>query len=226
MQAMARVMERLRHDAEGRRPGAVVGPLPPLRRAVRQRRARPRRRRPRPRRVVRGRRAAALHAHGPRHRGGAGARMRLRYEEHTWPELRELAKRDDLVVVIPTATLEDHGYHLPIDTDARLVERDLRARGRGERRPGAAVPDPGPRLHAAPPRLPRQRHAALERVRRVAARPGPLALPPRLRPHPDRQRPRLQPAAGRHRGAADQPRAPQRGLRLVLLPPEPSAASR
>ena len=47
--------------------------------------------------------------------------MRLRYEEHTWPELRELAKRDDLVVVIPTATLEDHGYHLPIDTDARLV---------------------------------------------------------------------------------------------------------
>ena len=27
--------------------------------------------------------------------------MRLRYEEHTWPELRELAKRDDLVVVIP-----------------------------------------------------------------------------------------------------------------------------
>jgi creatinine amidohydrolase len=47
--------------------------------------------------------------------------VRLRYEEHTWPELRELAARDDLVVVIPTATLEDHGYHLPVDTDARLV---------------------------------------------------------------------------------------------------------
>ena len=59
--------------------------------------------------------------------------MRLRYEEHTWPELRELAKRDDLVVVIPTATLEDHGYHLPIDTDARLVsaiaERAVEASG-------------------------------------------------------------------------------------------------
>ena len=51
----------------------------------------------------------------------ARAAMRLRYEEHTWPELRELAKRDDLVVVIPTATLEDHGHHLPVDTDARLV---------------------------------------------------------------------------------------------------------
>jgi creatinine amidohydrolase len=47
---------------------------------------------------------------------------RLRYGEHTWLELRELAERDDVVIVIPTATLEDHGYHLPIDTDVRLVE--------------------------------------------------------------------------------------------------------
>ena len=47
---------------------------------------------------------------------------RLRYAEHTWLELRELARRDDIVVVIPAATLEDHGYHLPIDTDVRLVE--------------------------------------------------------------------------------------------------------
>jgi creatinine amidohydrolase len=47
---------------------------------------------------------------------------RTDYGEHTWLELRELAKRDDVVVVIPTATLEDHGYHLPIDTDVRLVE--------------------------------------------------------------------------------------------------------
>ena len=47
---------------------------------------------------------------------------RLAYAEHTWLELRELARRDDIVVVIPTATLEDHGYHLPIDTDVRLVE--------------------------------------------------------------------------------------------------------
>ncbi len=47
--------------------------------------------------------------------------MRLHYEEHTRPELRELAQRDDLVVVIPTATLEDHGYHMPIDTDVGLL---------------------------------------------------------------------------------------------------------
>ena len=47
---------------------------------------------------------------------------RLRYGEHTWLELRELAGREDIVIVIPAATLEDHGYHLPIDTDVRLVE--------------------------------------------------------------------------------------------------------
>jgi len=47
---------------------------------------------------------------------------RTRYAEHTWPELRELSRSDQIVVVIPTATLEDHGYHLPIDTDVRLIE--------------------------------------------------------------------------------------------------------
>jgi creatinine amidohydrolase len=48
--------------------------------------------------------------------------LRTAYGQHTWLELRELAKRDDVVIVIPTATLEDHGYHLPIDTDVRLIE--------------------------------------------------------------------------------------------------------
>ncbi len=47
---------------------------------------------------------------------------RLRYGEHTWLELRELGRRDDIVIVLPAATLEDHGYHLPIDTDVRLAE--------------------------------------------------------------------------------------------------------
>lgn len=56
---------------------------------------------------------------------------RTDYGEHTWLELRELARRDDIVIVVPTATLEDHGYHLPIDTDARLIETI--ARGAVER---------------------------------------------------------------------------------------------
>jgi creatinine amidohydrolase len=62
---------------------------------------------------------------------------RTAYGEHTWLELRELAERDDVVVVIPAATLEDHGYHLPIDTDVRLIEAISRGAverfNRGER---------------------------------------------------------------------------------------------
>jgi creatinine amidohydrolase len=64
------------------------------------------------------------------------------YGAHTWLELRELASRDDVVVVISTATLEDHGYHLPIDTDVRLVEAIARGaveRFNAEARFGAAM---------------------------------------------------------------------------------------
>jgi len=44
-----------------------------------------------------------------------------RYAQLTWPEVAEWARRDP-VCVIPVATLEDHGYHLPIDTDAVIAE--------------------------------------------------------------------------------------------------------
>ena len=37
-----------------------------------------------------------------------------RYAQLTWPEVAERAAEDP-VCVIPVATLEDHGYHLPID---------------------------------------------------------------------------------------------------------------
>jgi creatinine amidohydrolase len=44
----------------------------------------------------------------------------LLYERLTWPEVREAAA-EDLVCLIPVATLEDHGPHLPIDTDLRIT---------------------------------------------------------------------------------------------------------
>ncbi len=54
-----------------------------------------------------------------------------RYAELTWPEVARWA-REDPVCVVPVATLEDHGYHLPIDTDAviaeTLAERAVRSR--------------------------------------------------------------------------------------------------
>jgi creatinine amidohydrolase len=44
----------------------------------------------------------------------------LLYERLTWPEVRRAAE-EERVAVIPVATLEDHGPHLPIDTDVRLT---------------------------------------------------------------------------------------------------------
>jgi creatinine amidohydrolase len=70
-----------------------------------------------------------------------GGLPRTAYGEHTWLELRALAGREDLVVVIPAATLEDHGYHLPIDTDVRLIEAIARGAVErfNERQGGAAM---------------------------------------------------------------------------------------
>jgi creatinine amidohydrolase len=44
---------------------------------------------------------------------------KYRYGELTWPEVKEAAAQNR-VAVIPIATIEDHGPHLPIDTDLRL----------------------------------------------------------------------------------------------------------
>jgi creatinine amidohydrolase len=44
----------------------------------------------------------------------------LLYERLTWPEVRRAA-RETRVCLIPVATLEDHGPHLPIDTDLRIT---------------------------------------------------------------------------------------------------------
>lgn len=42
------------------------------------------------------------------------------YEEMSWPEIREVVK-EDRVVLIPTATIEDHGHHLPLATDVMIA---------------------------------------------------------------------------------------------------------
>ena len=44
----------------------------------------------------------------------------LQYERLTWPEVRRAAERG-AGRLIPVATLEDHGPHLPIDTDLRIT---------------------------------------------------------------------------------------------------------
>src|SRR5580704_11683789 len=57
--------------------------------------------------------------------------MKYRYEEFTWPEIRE-AVAGKRVAILPVGTVEQHGPHLPLVTDvltatemSRLaVERD------------------------------------------------------------------------------------------------------
>jgi creatinine amidohydrolase len=50
----------------------------------------------------------------------------LEYRRLTWPEV-DRAARDGRVPIVPIGTLEDHGPHLPIDTDVTLVEAIARA---------------------------------------------------------------------------------------------------
>ena len=50
----------------------------------------------------------------------------LEYGKLTWPEVKRAAA-EERVPLVPIATLEDHGHHLPIDTDVTLVEAICRA---------------------------------------------------------------------------------------------------
>ncbi|HWO71284.1 MAG TPA: creatininase family protein [Actinomycetota bacterium] len=49
----------------------------------------------------------------------------LLYERLSWPEVREAAG-EDRVCLIPAGTLEDHGPHLPLDTDTRIASEICR----------------------------------------------------------------------------------------------------
>lgn len=45
---------------------------------------------------------------------------KYRYEQHSWPEINDAVDAGKLVL-IPTACVEDHGHHLPIDVDIEIV---------------------------------------------------------------------------------------------------------
>ena len=61
----------------------------------------------------------------------------LEFGKLTWPEVARAA-REKRVPIVPIGTLEDHGRHLPIDTDVVLVEAVCR--GAAERLPAETVP--------------------------------------------------------------------------------------
>lgn len=49
----------------------------------------------------------------------SAASTKYRFGEMTWREVRDAAKAGR-VAIVPVATIEDHGHHLPIDTDVVL----------------------------------------------------------------------------------------------------------
>ena len=42
------------------------------------------------------------------------------YHHHTWPELKQRVAEQP-VVVLPIGSVEDHGYHMPLDVDNFLI---------------------------------------------------------------------------------------------------------
>lgn len=58
------------------------------------------------------------------------------WEEHSWPELREAA-RQERVVLLPVGTIEQHGPHLPLATDC-ITSREM-SRMAVERVPEEAI---------------------------------------------------------------------------------------
>lgn len=71
----------------------------------------------------------------------------LEFGKLTWTEVARAAS-EGRVPIVPIGTLEDHGYHLPIDTDVTLVEAVCR--GAAERLPAQTVLMP-PIVHGYSP---------------------------------------------------------------------------
>lgn len=49
-----------------------------------------------------------------------GPKLKYRYDHYTWPEIKEVVKRQP-VCVIPIGSVEDHGRHMPLDVDNFMI---------------------------------------------------------------------------------------------------------
>ena len=47
--------------------------------------------------------------------------MSYLFRDQSWPQLHEALERKTLLI-LPVGTIEEHGPHLPVDTDARIAE--------------------------------------------------------------------------------------------------------
>jgi creatinine amidohydrolase len=63
----------------------------------------------------------------------------VEYRKLTWPQLQEAAA-SDAVVIVPTAAMEEHGHHLPVDTDVVLGETIALRAARASEEPVLVMP--------------------------------------------------------------------------------------
>ncbi|MGP4082246.1 creatininase family protein [Pseudalkalibacillus sp. R45] len=54
---------------------------------------------------------------------------KYRFGEMTWPEIKEVVK-EERIAVVPVAMIEEHGHHLPVDTDLLLANEICERAGR------------------------------------------------------------------------------------------------
>jgi len=111
------------------------------------------------------------------------------YDEMTWPEIKQVVE-EERVVLIPTATIEDHGHHLPIGTDVTLAWEV--ARRAAERVPEDVVLMP-PSPHGYSPHhadFPGGIYIEGRTFPRPPPRHNPKPHQPRIQAHPNPQLPR------------------------------------
>lgn len=51
-----------------------------------------------------------------------GPRLKYRYDHYRWPEIKQVVERQP-VCILPVGSVEDHGYHLPLDVDNFLITK-------------------------------------------------------------------------------------------------------
>ncbi len=115
----------------------------------------------------------------------------MTHRENLWQNLTrdEIAEARDAgaVVAIPIGAIEQHGSHLPVDTDARLVHGGDKARREPRQDKSAGRAESALRFLAAPFESCRHRQPQAFNLSRGARRHGVFVCPNRLPAHRVRQ---------------------------------------
>ena len=141
----------------------------------------------------------------------SNAQTEYRYNRLTWPEMNDAIAAQKLVI-LPTASTEQHGQHLPLDVDTFLCESVCLEVGRRAADQVLVLPPIAYGLNLHHIDFPGTIHIEPDDVHRLLPEHHQERRLSRLPEDPDRQRPRLE-------HAADRPGGPQDGARnpIALL---------